>query len=206
MVLENADNEINVSSESGLYDLSVTNTSVDGQEVVVENVDVNSIKVTENNEIEADNITSECTHSFTATVTAPTCTQQGYTAYTCVTCGYSYVDNYVSATGHSYDSNGQYCTVCGAVNPDYVAPVVTNNTANTTSNPANSNAVTSATDTTTPTDTTSVTNPKKTKIKKLKKAKKSVKVTWKKVSGVTGYQVQVVTNKKFTKNKKRPSP
>ncbi len=40
---------------------------------------------------------------------------------------------------------------------------------------------------------------KNAKIKKLTKAKKSFKVTWKKVSGVTGYQIQYSTSKKFTK-------
>ena len=42
-------------------------------------------------------------HLYTEAVTPPTCTEQGYTAYTCV-CGDSYVDDYVDATGHSYES------------------------------------------------------------------------------------------------------
>ena len=55
---------------------------------------------------------TEChEHSYTATVTTPTCSAQGYTTYTC-TCGDSYVADYVNATGvHSYE-NG-ICTVCG---------------------------------------------------------------------------------------------
>ncbi len=40
---------------------------------------------------------------------------------------------------------------------------------------------------------------KNAKIKKLTKAKKSFKATWKKVSGVTGYQIQYSTSKKFSK-------
>ena len=39
------------------------------------------------------------THSYTPTATAPTCTEQGYTTYTCH-CGDSYVDAYVDALGH----------------------------------------------------------------------------------------------------------
>lgn len=39
-------------------------------------------------------------HSYTAVVTEPTCTEQGYTTYTC-TCGKSYVDDYVAANGHT---------------------------------------------------------------------------------------------------------
>ncbi len=38
-------------------------------------------------------------HSYTSVVTAPTCTQQGYTTHTCA-CGYSYVDSYTDALGH----------------------------------------------------------------------------------------------------------
>jgi len=37
-------------------------------------------------------------HNYEAVVTAPTCTEKGYTTYTC-DCGYSYVDNYVDAEG-----------------------------------------------------------------------------------------------------------
>ena len=39
-------------------------------------------------------------HNYTATVTAPTCTEQGYTTYTCSRCGDSYADSYVDALGH----------------------------------------------------------------------------------------------------------
>ena len=42
-------------------------------------------------------------HSYTAVVTAPTCTEKGYTTHTC-SCGDSYVDTYVDALGHSWDN------------------------------------------------------------------------------------------------------
>ena len=41
-------------------------------------------------------------HSYTAVVTAPTCTEKGYTTHTC-SCGDSYVDTYVDALGHAWD-------------------------------------------------------------------------------------------------------
>ena len=41
-------------------------------------------------------------HSYTAVVTAPTCTAKGYTTHTC-SCGDSYVDTYVDALGHAWD-------------------------------------------------------------------------------------------------------
>ena len=40
-------------------------------------------------------------HKYTEVVTAPACTAQGYTTHTCH-CGDSYIDSYVSATGHSF--------------------------------------------------------------------------------------------------------
>ncbi len=41
-------------------------------------------------------------HDYTETVTAPTCTEQGYTTHTCSRCGDSYVDTYVDALGHDW--------------------------------------------------------------------------------------------------------
>ena len=43
------------------------------------------------------------THSYKDVVTAPTCTSKGYTTHTCA-CGDSYVDTYVDALGHAWDS------------------------------------------------------------------------------------------------------
>ena len=46
-------------------------------------------------------------HSYEKVVTAPTCTEKGYTTYTC-TCGESFVADYTDPTGHSftnYESN-----------------------------------------------------------------------------------------------------
>ena len=42
-------------------------------------------------------------HSYTAVVTAPTCTEKGYTTHTC-SCGHSYVDTYTDALGHAWDN------------------------------------------------------------------------------------------------------
>ena len=39
-------------------------------------------------------------HSYKATVTAPTCTEMGFTTYTCSTCGDSYKGDYTNPTGH----------------------------------------------------------------------------------------------------------
>ena len=42
-------------------------------------------------------------HSYKAVVTAPTCTEKGYTTHTCA-CGDSYVDTYTDALGHAWDN------------------------------------------------------------------------------------------------------
>ncbi|MBQ7870691.1 MAG: S8 family serine peptidase, partial [Oscillospiraceae bacterium] len=66
------------------------------------------------------------THSYTAVVTPPTCTEGGYTTWTCA-CGDSYVDTYTEALGHTEELTGAtqptctedgytgdvICTVCG---------------------------------------------------------------------------------------------
>ncbi len=49
-------------------------------------------------------------HSFTVTEAEPTCTEPGFTLYSCE-CGTAYYANYVSAFGHSYTDG--VCTTCG---------------------------------------------------------------------------------------------
>ena len=54
-------------------------------------------------------------HKYAATVTDPTCTQQGYTTYQCIKCPDSYIDSYVTALGHAWEdvtSEVKTCTVC----------------------------------------------------------------------------------------------
>ncbi len=60
-------------------------------------------------------------HSYTDTVTAPTCTAQGYTTHTCSKCGDSYADTYTAALGHDFGKDGKNptCTRCGAKNPNF---------------------------------------------------------------------------------------
>ena len=50
--------------------------------------------------------------------------------------------------------------------------------------------------------TTTTKKPSTVKVEKVTKGTKSFKVTWKKKTGVSGYQVQYATDKKFKKNKK----
>ena len=65
-----------------------------------------SISSTENNGLLTANIHYNYvshTHSYKAVVTAPTCTEKGYTTHTCA-CGDSYVDTYTDALGHAWDN------------------------------------------------------------------------------------------------------
>ncbi len=52
-------------------------------------------------------------HRHEAVVTAPTCTEQGYTTHTCH-CGDSYKDSYVSASGHSLEKHDEQAPTCVA--------------------------------------------------------------------------------------------
>jgi len=48
------------------------------------------------------------THDYETKVTAPTCTEQGYTTYTCKICGNGYSSDYISANGHTWSSEGTF--------------------------------------------------------------------------------------------------
>ena len=76
-----------------------------------------NICIEEHNEsITNANIHYNHTHDYKATVTKPTCTERGYTTYTC-SCGDSYKGSYVDPLGHDY-KNGT-CTRCGVKDPNY---------------------------------------------------------------------------------------
>lgn len=75
-------------------------------------------------------------HTYTGAVTEPTCTEQGYTTYTCSGCGDSYISDYTDALGHDYKTvvteptRTEYgyttytCSVCGhSYVSDYVDPL-----------------------------------------------------------------------------------
>lgn len=53
--------------------------------------------------------TAPHTHAYTQTVTEPTCTEDGFTTYTCE-CGDTYQADQVAATGHAEEKG--MCTVC----------------------------------------------------------------------------------------------
>ena len=68
---------------------------------------------------DGDLIYPKCEHSYgEAVVTPPTCTEDGYTTYTCTSCGWSYTANWIIGK-HTLGDDGN-CTVCGEL---YTVPV-----------------------------------------------------------------------------------
>lgn len=53
--------------------------------------------------INAENLAD---HRYTSKPTAPTCTEEGYTEYTCIFCGGSYQDEFIPAKGHTMNAPG----------------------------------------------------------------------------------------------------
>ncbi|MCL1974634.1 MAG: hypothetical protein FWG61_00565, partial [Firmicutes bacterium] len=43
-------------------------------------------------------------HEYEAVITAPTCTEDGFTTFTCIRCGDSYIGDIVPALGHEYEA------------------------------------------------------------------------------------------------------
>ena len=63
-----------------------------------------------------DTTIAKTAHSYKEEVTAPTCTEKGFTTHTCSVCGDSYKDTETLALGH--DFVGGVCTRCGEKDPD----------------------------------------------------------------------------------------
>lgn len=76
----------------------------------------------------------ESYHNFEIRVVAPTCSEEGYTERLCSRCGYSYKNNFVSATGHHYvhaskdatcTENGGDVYTCNVCGDSYIENVIT---------------------------------------------------------------------------------
>ena len=69
---------------------------------LVEGVKTFECKYDDCNEIKTESVAA-LSHSYSHSVVAPTCEEQGYTVHTCTNgCNHSYKDSYTSATGHSW--------------------------------------------------------------------------------------------------------
>lgn len=144
-----------------------------------------------------------------------TCQEEGLVQVICAVTGEVLGENVISKKSHNFDNNAEYCNNgCGTKNPNYKAPVKPSQPAVPSTTPATSTTqaaspTTSTTEAAAPTSSAKMVDGvwvdsklKKASISKLKKGKKSITATWKKVSKIKGYQIQVATDKKFKKNKK----
>ena len=66
------------------------------------------------------------THEYDDVITAPTCTESGFTTHSCIRCDDVFIDSYVDALGHDFGpgGNSEVCSRCGEKNPDYKPPAV----------------------------------------------------------------------------------
>ncbi len=65
--------------------------------------------------INGSNTQTACTHDYEASTVKPTCTENGYTKYTCKSCGHSYNNDITPATGHRFFE--RYCVYCEMEEP-----------------------------------------------------------------------------------------
>ncbi len=82
-----------------------------------------------------DAITINCNHKYESKVIAPTCTEKGYTLYTCSVCKNSYKDKYTDIISHKWSdwttskaatciedgSKTRKCSVCGKIETAAIA-------------------------------------------------------------------------------------
>lgn len=159
-------------------------------------------------------------HKFVDKTIAPTYDAEGYTEHTCSVCGYSYKDNYTPKKERA-DISKATVTVASATvyTGKALKPAVTvklggktlmKNTDYSIAYKSNTNCgkatitITGKGGYTGTKTATFIIKPAKATISSIKSPKtKQLKVTWKKsAGGVSGYQVMIATNNKFTKGKK----
>lgn len=150
-------------------------------------------------------------------ITPATCTSTGVARNVCI-CGRVDEDEIINIdidpNNHSFADNAEYClNGCNTKNPSYKPTTTTTTTTatttlpnNTTAKPIDNNVTTQSNQSNGATTAKTTAASKKPKIKKasiskLKKGKKQLTVYWKKLSSVSGYQVQYSTSKKFSKSK-----
>ena len=138
---------------------------------------------------------------YEVSVVKPTCNTEGYTIYTCVDCAYTYkaddiecvehsFTNYVSDNNATSETDGTktaYCDYgCGMTNTivdkGSILKKVTSDLEKSENNTANIPIV-------------------KVKSFKVKPGKGKLILSWKKLSGITGYEIQVSTKKNLKKAK-----
>ena len=84
-------------------------------------ITITALQCEEHSDADSDRICDDCgavipcDHNYVGEVTDPTCTEKGYTTYTCSYCGKSYVDDELDALGHDWDWTYVDENTCSAV-------------------------------------------------------------------------------------------
>lgn len=125
-------------------------------------------------------------YQFKNIVAEATCINEGIANYECVVCG-DIKTVYIDKVSHNFGVNEKQCKVCGILNPNYIISDDKTLTEIQSTNQSTSKP-------------NEITKPKKVSIKAVKVIKKKLTVKWKKLNGVSGYQIQYSTDNKF-KNK-----
>lgn len=106
---------------------TVVETKEDNNNISNETVS-NELADVEQTPTENQSSQSSHTHTYSTSVTSPTCSSQGYTTYKC-NCGHTYNADYISAKGHTEVidnaveatttttglTQGKHCSVCGII-------------------------------------------------------------------------------------------
>lgn len=156
----------------------------------------------------------------TVTDKKATCEEEGHYTVYCSRTNTLLRDGTIPKADHVFDDKDEFCIVCHkAKNPNYTTTTTTTATqpSTSTAKPTDSTTGTTNAPTSLPA-TTKASKPtknakkvsgdwvdskyKKASISKLSKGKKAIGISWKKVSTIKGYQIQLATDKNFKKNKK----
>ena len=135
----------------------------------------------------------ECDEDLTAVLTCHSYytveNEDGTTTKKCARCGQLYKKENLTPGSNNGGTSGGGSSSGGSSSGSASTQDTSTNNGNTQSGSSSSAAVKAV-------------KAKKVVVKKAKAAKKALVVTWKAVKNVTGYQIQISTNKKFKKNKK----
>ena len=106
--------------ENGNWWLGEIDTGVSAITIGIETVTIDYkghviITLTDGTKCEVDITDTACDHEFETVVISPTCTEKGYTKYTCKKCDYSYSNNFTPESGHHFAD--LECVFCGEEEP-----------------------------------------------------------------------------------------
>ena len=121
------DNDSTVTVNNKTYELTKNSDNGEYDEIIIDTTEVKTITLTTVADAQRCMVNSivfvveklDHEHSYESVVTAPTCTEDGYTTYTCSICSHSYIEAGEKKTGHSYGegvvTTEATCTTAGVM-------------------------------------------------------------------------------------------